>query len=383
MPTTTIRVNRLLAEDATNPTMAQEIPPSNIYQAPNTKEATVLIVDDQEVNIRLLVKMLSADGYQHLVSTTDSREAVALYNQHHCDLVLLDLNMPHIDGFGVLKAIKELDPNYPPVLILTALNDQESRVQALENGARDFLSKPFDRIELLSRINNLLEVRLLHKAAQNQNALLEQKVRERTQELHDTRMEIIRRLGRAAEYRDNETGLHIIRMSKYAELIGRAVGMSAVETDKLLSASPMHDIGKIGIPDHILLKKGKLTADQWTTMKTHSEMGAEILSGHPSELMQLAREIALTHHEKWDGSGYPYGLQGEAIALSGRIVALADVFDALTTERPYKKAWTVAEARSYINDNRGKHFAPQIVDAFNDIQTDILDIKERYPEPIS
>jgi len=345
------------------------------------KSAKILVVDDQPVNVKLLEKVLLADGYPNIISTTDSREAVSLYQQHQCDIVLLDLNMPHIDGFGVMSELREVAEDYPPVLVLTALKDRDSRVRALENGARDFVSKPFDRVELLSRIRNMLEVRLLNKAIKQQNQILEQKVHERTRELDETRLEIIRRLGRAAEYRDNETGLHIIRMSQYSQTLGLADGMTEAEADMLLNASPMHDIGKIGIPDNILLKPGKLTPEEWGIMKTHSTIGAEILSGHQSELMQVARQIALAHHEKWDGSGYPKGRAGDEIPLVGRIVAIADVFDALTTVRPYKKAWPVEDAVDYIAQNRGTHFDPRLADLFLKILPDILAIRARYPEP--
>lgn len=343
--------------------------------------ARVLVVDDQAVNVKLLEKILDAAGYRNVVTTTDSREAASLFQESPTDLVLLDLNMPHKDGFEVLTEIKAMEKDYPPVIVLTALKDVDSRVKALENGARDFISKPFDRVELLSRMHNMLEVRLLHKAARNQNIILEERVRERTQELEETRMEIIRRLGRAAEYRDNETGLHIIRMSKFSQVLALAAGMDEEDAEMILNASPMHDIGKIGIPDAILLKPGKLDASEWTTMKKHSTIGAKILSGHPSALMQMAREIALTHHEKWDGSGYPMGLRGEKIPFSGLIVALADVFDALTSERPYKNAWPVDEAVTYIKENSGKHFEPCLVELFIASLDKIIAIRDKYAEP--
>lgn len=345
------------------------------------KAATILVVDDQPVNVKLLEKVLLAEGYPNVISTTDSREAVNLFQAHNCDLVLLDLNMPHIDGYGVMQELQRISEDYPPVLVLTALKDRDSRVRALEGGARDFVSKPFDRVELLSRIRNMLEVRMLNKAMKQQNQRLEEKVYERTRELDETRLEIIRRLGRAAEYRDNETGLHIIRMSQYSQIIGMADGMTESEADMLLNASPMHDIGKIGIPDQILLKPGKLTPEEWKIMKTHSTIGAEILSGHESELMQVAREIALHHHEKWDGSGYPNGQTGDEIPLVGRIVAIADVFDALTTVRPYKKAWKVEDAVDYIAQNRASHFDPRLVDLFMKCLPEILTIRAKYPEP--
>lgn len=346
------------------------------------KTANILIVDDQTPNVVLMEKMLRADGYCNVYCTTDPRQVVRLYSEHHFDLILLDLNMPYLTGFEVMQQLKEIEPdNYVPVLVLTAQPDMKTRLQALESGARDFITKPFDRLEALNRIRNMLEVRLMHNQIRDQNRILEEKVRERTQELADTRFEIIRRLGRAAEYRDNETGLHIIRMSKYSQLLGLAAGMSEGHAELLLNASPMHDIGKIGIPDSILLKPGKLDPDEWAIMKTHSAIGAEILSGHPSELMSMASEIALTHHEKWDGSGYPNGLKGEEIPLEGRVVAICDVFDALTTARPYKKAWPVKDAVSYISENSGRHFDPRLTQLCPDILPIILEIRERYAEP--
>ena len=346
-------------------------------------QAKILIVDDQTPNVTLLEKMLRAEGYGNVHGLTDPRQVYDLYERERFDLVLLDLNMPYLTGFEVMQQLRELEPDsYAPILVLTAQPDMKTRLRALESGARDFLAKPFDRLEVLTRIRNMLEVRLMHNQIRDQNKVLEEKVRERTQQLSDTRLEVIRRLGRAAEYRDNETGLHIIRMSKYSWLLGRAAGMSEEACEMLLNASPMHDIGKIGIPDRILLKPGKLDAEEWEIMKTHSAIGAEILSGHRSELMEMAREIALAHHEKWDGSGYPRGLAGEEIPLVGRIVALCDVFDALTTARPYKHAWPVEEAIAYIHDNSGKHFDPALTRLCPEIMPDILEIRERHAEPV-
>lgn len=343
--------------------------------------AKVLIVDDQPANVKLLEKILEAAGYQHVMTTTDSREVEPLYREHRFDLILLDIRMPHLDGFEVLQRLQEVEhDSYIPVLVLTAQNDAETKLKALKAGAKDFVTKPFDRNEVLLRIANMLEVRLLHNQVTDQNRLLDQKVRERTRELKETRMEIIRRLGRAAEFRDNETGLHIIRMSKFSQTMALEVGMDEDMAELLLNASPMHDIGKIGIPDRILLKPGKLDAEEWEIMKSHSTIGAEILSGHDSELMLMAREIALNHHEKWDGSGYPHGLKGEDIPLVGRIVAISDVFDALTSERPYKKAWPVEEAVAEINRGAGHHFDPALVEAFNKVLPQVLEVREKYQE---
>jgi putative two-component system response regulator len=284
----------------------------------------------------------------------------------------------------VMAALRKAFPlDYLPVIVLTAAQEKQTRLRALSEGAKDFLTKPFDLVEATSRIRNILEVTLLHKRQRDQNRVLERLVRKRTQELHETRLEIIRRLGRAAEYRDNETGLHIVRMSHFSAIIGRAAGMSEYEADLMLNASPMHDIGKIGIPDRILLKPGKLDAEEWEIMKTHAAIGARILSGHESELMEMAQMIALSHHEKWDGSGYPHGLRGEEILLEGRIVALADVFDALTSERPYKKAWPLEQAFAEIRRLSGIHFDPHLVEVFQQVLPQILAIREQYREPPS
>ena len=346
------------------------------------KNARFLIVDDQEQNIVLLEKMLKLEGYSGIVSTTNPRQVAQLYVQQPFDIILLDIGMPDFDGFQVMQQLQLLkQDSYLPILVLTAQNDPDLRLRALNSGAKDFITKPFDRVEVMMRIRNMLEVRLMHNQIRDQNTILEERVRERTQELLDTRLEIIRHLGRAAEYRDNETGLHILRMSQFCACLGQAVGMDEAQVEMLLNASPMHDIGKIGIPDRILLKPGKLDAEEWEIMKTHAAIGAEILSGGQSELMEMARMIAATHHEKWDGSGYPNALKGEEIPLEGRIVALCDVFDALTTARPYKKAWTVEAALDYMADNSGQHFDPLLVAKFREVLPGILSIKAHYEEP--
>lgn len=328
-------------------------------------KARIMVVDDNQTNVVLLTKLLEAEGYEHVEGITDSREVIGKYEQEPYDLVLLDIRMPHMDGYEVLDGLKAIaSDDFPPVMVLTAQTDMETKIKALDAGAQDFLHKPFDRVEALTRIRNMIEVRMLHKQVRRQNEELERKVQERTQELEDTRLEVVHRLGRAAEYKDNETGMHVVRMSKIAEILGRAMGMSDEDAKLLLHASPMHDIGKIGIPDGILLKPGKLDADEWEVMKTHVQIGAEILGDHASPLMQMARQVALTHHEKWDGSGYPKGAAGLDIPLVGRVTAVADVFDALTSERPYKKAWPLDEAVQYIKDQAGIHFDPDVVDKF-------------------
>ncbi|MFQ5708927.1 MAG: HD-GYP domain-containing protein [bacterium] len=346
---------------------------------PDIDRAKILIVDDFKDNVSLLERMLHRAGYFDIRSTTDSRNTASLYHDFKPDLLLLDLDMPYLDGFQVMEQLQEIEKDsYLPILVLTADSSQTSRLKALKSGAKDFLSKPLDKVEVLTRIRNMLEVRLLHNQLRDQNKILEDKVRERTKELHRTRLEVIRRLGRAAEYRDSDTGLHIIRMSLFAERLARALGLSARECELLLNASPMHDIGKIGIPDIILLKTGKLDPEEWQIMKQHTQIGAEILSGSDTSLMQMARHIALTHHERWDGSGYPNALKCEEIHLHGRIAALCDVFDALTSSRPYKRAWTVDEAIAKIADESGKHFDPFLVENFLSILPQIIEIKEHY-----
>ena len=345
-------------------------------------EAKVLIVDDQPPNVILLQRMLEAEGYCNICSTSDPTQAYPLHQEHNFDLILLDIRMPELDGFGVMEQLKQDSHNdYLPILVLTAQTDEETRLRALSNGARDFVTKPFHRQEVLNRIRNLLEVRLLHSQLQQQNSLLEERVRERTLELRDTQLEIVRRLGFAAEHRDNETGLHIIRMSKYCHATALAIGLHEAEAELILNASPMHDIGKLGIPDRVLLKPGKLDAEEWETMKTHTSKGAKILDGHPSKLLSTAKEIALYHYEKWNGNGYPTGIEGEQIPMPARIVAIADVFDALTSKRPYKEAWPLEKALDEIQAGSGSHFDPAVVDAFFHAKPQIIAIMEKYAEP--
>jgi len=346
------------------------------------KAAKILIVDDESANVRLLEKLLQSKGYSNIICSQDPVQALPLYQQHNSDLILLDLDMPVLDGYGVMDQLNQLPQNnLPAILVLTAQHAQSYRQRALDNGARDYVTKPFDANELLSRVRNMLEVQIAHKYMRNQNEILEQKVQQRTQAIQETRLQVVRHLGRAAEYRDNETGLHIIRMSKMAALLGKAAGMSDYQCDILLNASPMHDIGKIGIPDKILLKPGKHDADEWEIMQTHAQIGADILSGDNSDLMIMAHEIALTHHEKWNGNGYPNKLKGKSIPLVGRVTAIADVFDALTSERPYKKAWSVEKSLALITEESGQHFDPELVVLFIKILPEIILIKEKYAEP--
>lgn len=335
--------------------------------------ANILLVDDQLVNIKLLEKMLRHAGFSAIFSTTRPQEVKSLYFDNEIDLIVLDIRMPDMDGFDVMAGLQaEIENDYLPVLVVTAELTSQTRERALSSGAKDFITKPFDQAEVLQRIHNMLEVRLLHKQIRLQNETLEQQVQQRTRQLEQSRLEIIRRLGRAAEYKDNETGNHILRMSHFAQMLARAAGLSEEQADNILLAAPMHDIGKIGIPDSILLKPGKLDPDEWEIMKSHVTIGADLLAGTDIPLLTMARNIALTHHEKWDGSGYPYGLAGEAIPIEGRICAICDVFDALTSERPYKKAWPVEEAIALLHQQKGRHFDPALVDLFDTIMNEVL-----------
>jgi putative two-component system response regulator len=342
----------------------------------------ILIVDDEEANIKLMERLLLAQGYNNTLSIRDPREVMAICKKHVIDLILLDLNMPQLDGYAVMHQLfNEFGHDTPPILVVTAQVSAEFKKKAFDAGARDYITKPFDVNEVIARTRNLLETKMLHDRLRKQNEILELKVTERTHEIYSTRLQVVRRLGRAAEYRDNETGLHIVRMSKISQLLGNACGLNTYLCDLLLNASPMHDIGKIGIPDSILLKPGKLDPQEWDIMKTHTLIGGNILSGDDSELLVMAREIALTHHEKWDGSGYPGQLRGDTIPLVGRIVAVADVFDALTSERPYKKAWSIDDAVDFMNKQQGLHFDPYVIRQFNQILGEIIEVKETHAEP--
>ncbi len=344
-------------------------------------ESTVLIVDDELNNIELLEQILSQEGYSSLISTKDSRMAQELYVKHQPDLVILDLMMPYLNGFEVIDRLSEIEKDsYAPILVLTAQADYDNRLRALEGGARDFLGKPFDYLEVLCRTRNILEVRILHKKLKGSNINLEKVVRERTLDLEKTQLEIIHRLGRASEYRDRKSGLHSIRIGKLCRRLAQAYGLKPRECDLIENASPLHDVGKIGIPDEILLKTGELEPAEWNIMKSHPEIGAKILSGSNSELLQLAEKIALTHQERWDGTGYPNSLEGEEIPLEGRIVALCDTFDSLIHHRPYAQKLSCNGAMDLIEEKKGVDFDPVLVDIFRDNLNEMIRIINAYTD---
>jgi putative two-component system response regulator len=334
------------------------------------EQARILIVDDQRANVLLLNKALSQAGYADLLSTSDPREVESLFSSFRPDIILLDLHMPHLDGFDVMEQIREQIPqgSYFPILVLTADITPEAKKRALTMGAKDFVTKPFDVTEVLLRIRNLLETRSLHVRLKEHNLVLESEVRKRTWELEAAQMEILERLALAAEYRDDDTGEHTQRVGRTAALLARGMGLDAEQVEVIRRAAPLHDVGKIGIPDAILLKPGKLTEEEFVRIKTHANIGASILSGSGFSVLQMAEVIALNHHERWQGGGYN-GLVGEDIPLAGLIVSVADVFDALIHERPYKKAWPVPEAIAEIKAQSGRQFCPRVVDAFIEIES--------------
>jgi putative two-component system response regulator len=322
--------------------------------------ARILIVDDEQSNVRTLERLLRAAGYTNIVGTTNPAEVLSLYRDQ--DLMLLDLRMPGLDGVGVLEQLQADAPphTFLPVLVLTGDSSRDAQRQALAAGAKDFVTKPFEVDEVLLRIHNLLETRYLHREITAQNQVLERRVNERTAELDSAYLDTLERLALAAEFRDDETGRHTERVGEAAALLGTALGLGDGEVLLIRQAGPLHDVGKIAIPDAVLRKPGPLTSDEWETMKSHAVMGAQILSGGRSRVMQLAEGIARFHHERWDGNGYPEGRSGEAILLAARLVMVADVFDALTSDRVYRKAWPAADVLAYIREHAGRRFDPQI-----------------------
>lgn len=334
--------------------------------APAVATARILIVDDQEQNVTVLGRILKRAGYLKVESTSDPRRAIELCESRTPDLVLLDLHMPELDGFAVLEQLRRVAAadSYLPVLMLTGDGSAEVKLRALAAGATDFLAKPFDATEVILRIRNLLETRHLYRLLRVQNTHLEARVRERTEALESSQLEILERLAEAGEYRDDDTGRHTQRVGELSAALAAAMNLPAATVEVIRRTAPLHDIGKIGIPDIILLKPSPLTASERAVMETHAEIGAKILTGGRSELIRAAEEIARHHHERWDGTGYPGGLRGNAIPVAARIVAIADVFDALTHDRPYRSAWPVAAAMAEIVAHRGTQFDPDFVDAF-------------------
>lgn len=332
------------------------------------RPAKILVIDDQEQNIRLLTRILEKDGYEHVRWTTNAAEALPIYTEFNPDLVLLDVHMREKDGFQVLEEIVAHNGrSHVPVLMITADDSADVKRRALALGAKDFVGKPFDSAEVLLRIRNLLETQFLYQRLRDQNADLERKVAERTQELEQSQLEVLERLAAAVEFRDDDTGNHTKRVAEVSARLAQSIGLENTTIELIRRAAPLHDIGKVGIPDSILLKAGPLTAEEFEMMKMHTVIGSRMLSKGRSELVRFSQRIARSHHEWWDGSGYPDRVSGQSIPLEARIVAVADFLDALTHERPYRPAWGIDETLAEIRRRSGSHFDPTIIKALTEI----------------
>ncbi len=332
----------------------------------NLEKMVIFIVDDEPSNVALLQRTLERVGFSRLYATTDPFRVEEFLSKLQPDLILLDLHMPKRDGFEILKSLQDCPTHgeYLPVLVLTADSTPEAKHRALNLGARDFLHKPLDLLEVTLRVRRLLETRHLHLQLKDENLRLETAVQARTKELHEAHLDVLKRLALAAEFRDDDTGEHIVRVALNARKIAEALGMEAPNVEILHQAAPLHDVGKIAIPDAILRKTTSLTSEEFEVIKSHTVVGASLLEGGKSVYLQMARRIARSHHEHFDGKGYPDGLRGEAIPLEARIVAVADVFDALVSRRPYKQAWPVPKAVAEIERQAGTQFDPAVVKAF-------------------
>lgn len=351
----------------------------------------ILIVDDEEANRDLLEAMTESLGYESEIAK-DGIEALSKVKLD-IDLVLMDVMMPGMDGYEVTRQIRnDQNTNDLPIIMVTALTDKEDRLRAVESGANDFISKPVDKTELKIRTAAILKVKEAQDAVKRHEAELEEKVEQRTKQLrdalnesieaqretHKAQIETINRLVVAAEYKDEDTANHIKRMSHYSRILAISLHLSPGEVETIHLASPMHDVGKMGTPDNILFKPGKHTPEEWEIMKQHATFGGHILNGSSAKLLQAGEIIALSHHEKWDGSGYPKGLAGEDIPLWGRICAVADVFDALTSKRPYKEAFSREKSLKIMKEGRGKHFEPKPLDLFLENLDEVFAVQKKY-----
>jgi putative two-component system response regulator len=399
---TTAAANHRLESEKTAAADADVRPPGAAADKPG-KRAKLMVVDDEPTNVKLVQRFLELDGYERFITTTDARRAVRMAREERPDCILLDLMMPHVSGLDILDELRS-DPELSliPVIFLTAVTDSATRRDALERGATDFLNKPVDPYELAPRVANVVAAKAFQDQLLGHSRDLEQAVRERTTDLEKAHREVAYCLARAAEYRDNDTGFHVLRVGRYARLIAEELGMTGDQLDLVEHAAQLHDVGKIGVPDAVLLKPDRLTEEEFSLMKkhcgfgkrilrqcsedeelalrSHSEVGAKILDGAASPLLALARRIALSHHEWWDGSGYPLGLRGEDIPLEGRITAVADVFDALSSKRVYKDALPLDECFEIMGRERGTHFDPTVYDAFLRRRDEVVAVQLRYAD---
>lgn len=349
--------------------------------------STVLVCDDELMNRKVASKILAKEGFD-VIEATDGKEALELLKEHRVDVILMDLMMPVMDGYeatSIIKADKELASI--PLIIISALSDKEAITKGLSLGADEYLTKPFDLVEFKLRVTNAVKIGSYQHMLKDNQAYLEKLVEERTKELANALLEvqksekdIISILGKTAEFRDNETSLHTLRVGLMSEYLAKELGWSAEDAALLRLAAPMHDMGKVGIRDNVLLKPAKLSDEEFEHMKEHAEIGYKILSQKKTPLLELAAEIAYTHHEKYDGSGYPRGLQKDAIPQSGAIVALTDVFDALRSKRPYKEPFSLEKSLSIIKEGAGTHFDPQVVDIFVNNIDAIQELRKEFED---
>jgi putative two-component system response regulator len=347
----------------------------------------ILVVDDQLQNVELLEAQLVPLGYE-IIRAANGKDAQTIITGNEIDLMLLDIMMPGMDGFEVIRRVRQgTKTRLLPIILVTALRETEDRIKGIEAGCDDFISKPVDKMELFARVRSLLKVKDYNDLMLNYRKELESEVTARTEQLKQAleriktaSLDTIYRLSVASEYKDKDTGAHIKRMSRYSVAVARRMGLDENTIETILYSAPMHDLGKIGIPDQILMKPAILDPAEWKIMKMHTVIGAKILQGSDAEFIKSGESIALSHHEKWDGSGYPNGVKGQEIPIAGRIVAIADVFDALTSKRPYKEPFTIEKSLAIVKEGRGTHFDPDVVDAFFDIQEEILNIKKQYNE---
>jgi len=351
------------------------------FQLGAVRRMNIVIVDDNAVNLMLMAALARSATGMEPVRFDDPVRGLAWCREHGADLIVVDYMMPGMDGHQFIEAVRAT-PHLAdvPIVMVTATGQSAVRRRALEIGATDFLTKPVDSTEIKLRLRNLLALRQAQNQLRDRAGLLAVEVKAATEAIVLRERDLIVRLSRAAEFRDPETGGHIQRMAHYAASIARHLGEPEAFAEALLTAAPMHDVGKLGTPDHILLKNGRLTSEETDEMHRHAEIGGRILADTDSPLLRLACEIAETHHEKYDGSGYPRGLKGDDIPLGGRIVAVADVFDALNSNRPYKKAWSMDASRAYIEEHSGRHFDPRCVQAFVTGWADVLAIRARFPD---
>ncbi|MGB0936819.1 MAG: HD domain-containing phosphohydrolase [Colwellia sp.] len=341
----------------------------------------IIVCDDSVTNVLVLSKIVKDSCRANTIEITDPRKLANVIKSTEVDLILLDIEMPHLSGFEILKAVRKThSADALPIIIITGLKTTECRNEALSLGANDYVTKPFDQVEIGLRIKNHIKMRQAYKAMHSTQQKLEGSIDQTQLELRSSVKALVKSLAVAGELKDDDTGKHVCRVGRYAGILARGYGLPESIAQMIEQTAPLHDIGKIGVPDNILLKKGKLNTEERMIMEQHTFFGEKIISGHNNMLLKVAKSVALNHHERWDGSGYPHGLSGETIPIEGRITALADVFDALTTKRPYKEAWPLDKTIKKINDESGKHFDPSLVDIFNEQMDQFLEVMKCLPD---